>query len=921
MLKRSIVLAGLFLLVTALLAEENSLIWVFFEDKGLTGKAGYSEALEIARSSLSPAARRRRGKVLPARDVVGWRDLPVCYSYVEKVKSLGAHHRVSSNWLNGSSFKIPSSRIEEVRNLRFVREIKDVAVSTWREPELEYAPPQGGSMKAPQYFEYGPSYQQLNMLGIPDAHSRGYTGAGVRIGILDTGFELRHKAFQRLKLVAERDFLSGEWLWFEGRKSPLNYYQIEDIDAWEDPSGGVYVAFQVVDSSLNQEVYYSHTLNGGVTWSGPANISQSEEGHSARPTVLSYGDSVLVAWQDDDPLRAQGYYQEDIFVWNGIQDTVVNVSQDEVPSLWPALARSTDYFQITWATEDILSHGRSADGLSWTTQTAAVFPNRLSGFSCAASGEFLFVALTDVTHQLIFVESQDEGNTWSDTVLATAAESPKISASDGMVHIVYKGNGAFPFYNITYLHRDWNGWSQPVDLFTDPRSAIGKVAIASSTDSVWVIYEDHGHVCLYRWSAGAIPDGLSPDTLTPNGFSYSPELSQSGLRLWKSCGDDTTRDEGGDIPGQMEHGTAVLSVIGGYAPSQLYGPAFNAEFILAKTEKINTVGGQRFEHEVEEDWWVRGIEWAEKLGADIVSSSLGYRFVDYEDLDGNTAVTTRAADIAAHLGVLVLNAVGNRSYHGLSSPQDWLVAPADGDSVLAIGATDEYGEYDEMAAYGPLADGRDKPDVATYHIARVAHHAPSEDADSGEPPDSFSSKGGTSMATALVAGMCALVMEAHPLADNHDVREAVMRRGSLHTTVDPDTMGFGQTPNDSLGWGVPDVIRTIEYIGPQPVPPFFVDSLLPPAPNPFVVGEHDLLWFRYVLINDAMPIIRVYTLSGKLVEEIQGPLTVPGRYLDMNSSSSWSGIPWDPKDLASGVYIAHFSTGFTDCIEKFAVIR
>jgi len=177
------------------------------------------------------------------------------------------------------------------------------------------------------------------------------------------------------------------------------------------------------------------------------------------------------------------------------------------------------------------------------------------------------------------------------------------------------------------------------------------------------------------------------------------------------------------------------------------------------------------------------------------------------------------------------------------------------------------------------------------------------------------------MATALVAGMCALVMEAHPLADNHDVREAVMRRGSLHTTVDPDTMGFGQTPNDSLGWGVPDVIRTIEYIGPQPVPPFFVDSLLPPAPNPFVVGEHDLLWFRYVLINDAMPIIRVYTLSGKLVEEIQGPLTVPGRYLDMNSSSSWSGIPWDPKDLASGVYIAHFSTGFTDCIEKFAVIR
>lgn len=912
-MKKLIALVSSFLFVTALLAEENPLVWVFFKDKGFTAKSTYNQALKVARSSLSPEAIRRREKVLPAQDLVGWRDLPVCYSYLEEIKELGGHHRVSSHWLNCASFEIPSSRIEEVRDLPFVEELRSVAVHTRKEPEFDYSPPEGRPMKAPQYFDYNLSERQLNMLGIPDAHSRGYTGAGVRIGILDTGFELRHKAFERLRLVAQHDFLSGEWLWFEGMKTSLTYYQVEDIEAWEDPSGGTYVAFQVIDSSLNQEVYYTRTLDEGASWSEPANVSQSQDGYSAHPALLSYGDSVLVAWQDDDPMRAVGYYEEDIFIWSLVHDTVVNVSQDVLPSLWPALTRTPGYFQIVWATEDIIRHGRSTDGLNWDTQTAAVLPDRVSGLSCAASGESLFVSVTDATQQLTFVESHDEGNTWRDTILAADAESPDISASGGMVHIVYRDNVTFPLYNITYLHRDSDGWNQSVDLFTNPRSAIGRVRAASSEDSVWVIYEDHGYVCLFGWSAGAAPTGLSPDTLTPNGFSYSPELSRGGLKLWKTCGDSTAGVESEDPEDLPEHGTAMLSLIGGYAPGQLYGPAFNSEFILAKTEYA--ISG--FEYQVEEDWWVKGLEWAEKLGVDIVSSSLGYLFTEYEELDGNTAVTTRAADIAAHLGVLVVNAVGNRYYHGLTSPQDWLVAPADADSVLAIGATDEYGEYDEMAAYGPLVDGRDKPDVATYHVAWAAIHKITE---TGEPPDSFAYKAGTSCATSLVAGMCALAMEAQPSVSNHDVRKAVMYTSSL-APGNPDTVQFGQTPNDSLGWGVPNVMRTIEYLGPQPIPPFYSDSLLPPSPNPFVVSEHHLLWFRYVLINDAMPIIRIYTLSGKLVEEIQGEMTVPGRYLEMDSSSPWSGIPWDPKDLASGVYVAHFSTGFSDCVRKFAVIR
>jgi len=643
------------------------------------------------------------------------------------------------------------------------------------------------------------------------------------------------------------------------------------------------------------------------------------------------------------------------------------------------------------------------------------------------------------------------------------SESPQISISQGSVHILYRDRHEFPLYNISYVYRDSEGWHGPTRLLTDSRSAIGTVSLAASGDSVWVAYENYGYVARLTWRSGQIPAHL-PDTLTPDGFSYSPELTENGLVFWKTCGDASTSDDGlGDVAGQQGHGTAILSVIGGYAPGHLYGPAFNAEFILAKTEKEEVVEeGNRFEFQVEEDWWVKAIEWAEKLGADIVSSSLGYLFVDYDELDGNTAVTTQAADIAARLGVLVANAVGNRREIEITPPQDWLVAPADGDSVLAVGAIDEYGEYDDVAAFGPLVDGRDKPDVATYHIVRAANHAKA---------DSFYSVGGTSFSTALVTGMCALMMEANPSWTNHDVREAVARTASLAGTVDPDTMEFGHAPNDSLGWGVPNVIRamnyggnrervvdggleswrasgepsiwkvtgdsadvrtisresdpanvaegmysaklladttnssghsvgiyqdirtsserseyrlscsikyaarttgramvtvydmerstvigtrdvssagdwnsveftfvtdnrstrveillaeetggnayvdgvSVQYLGEIPeLPPRFEERIVKIIPNPVVLSAHPAIRFEYVLMNHAIPRLRIYTLSGKLVEEIEIEESTPGRYE----------IEWTPpSELASGVYIATFLTGFTASSEKFAVIR
>ena len=89
-------------------------------------------------------------------------------------------------------------------------------------------------------------------------------------------------------------------------------------------------------------------------------------------------------------------------------------------------------------------------------------------------------------------------------------------------------------------------------------------------------------------------------------------------------------------------------------PGKYYGPAYRAKVILAVTEDV------RSETQVEEDNWVAGLEFADRMGATVVSSSLGYTdWYSAADYDGVTAVTSRAAGQAARKGILVVNSAGN----------------------------------------------------------------------------------------------------------------------------------------------------------------------------------------------------------------------------------------------------------------------
>jgi serine protease AprX len=246
--------------------------------------------------------------------------------------------------------------------------------------------------------------------------------------------------------------------------------------------------------------------------------------------------------------------------------------------------------------------------------------------------------------------------------------------------------------------------------------------------------------------------------------------------------DNNTANEANDAFDQDSHGTATMSLVGGFKKDTLVSSAFNADFILGKTEYVPT------ETNVEEDNWVAAIEWMELQGVDIVSSSLGYSTFDlgqksyvYGDMDGRTATTSKAAVIAMRKGVVVVNAMGNEA----QTSWHFLTSPADADSIVSVGAVNTNGTVTSFSSPGPTIDGRTKPDVSAQGVFVFAA-VPSTS-------KSMYTTGfnGTSAATPLVAGVAALILSAHPELTPVQVRDA------LRTTANN-----ANSPNYTVGWGI-----------------------------------------------------------------------------------------------------------------------
>lgn len=229
-----------------------------------------------------------------------------------------------------------------------------------------------------------------------------------------------------------------------------------------------------------------------------------------------------------------------------------------------------------------------------------------------------------------------------------------------------------------------------------------------------------------------------------------------------------------------QHGTNVLSLIAANEPEKLVSGAFESDFVLVITEEVAT------EYRIEEFNWVRGAEYADSLGVDIINSSVGYWDFDdpsmnytIADLDGKTTVITRGASIAAEKGILVVNSVGNYGGRGTSS----LVAPADAEGILAVGSVTNTGEVSGFSSRGPTGDGRLKPDLAAF----------------GQAPILVRSNGvvgagqGTSFSSPQIAALAAGLWQARPEWTKDQLILNLIRSATQ-----------SENPDNDLGYGVPN---------------------------------------------------------------------------------------------------------------------
>ncbi|MFW5658849.1 MAG: S8/S53 family peptidase, partial [Bacteroidota bacterium] len=291
------------------------------------------------------------------------------------------------------------------------------------------------------------------------------------------------------------------------------------------------------------------------------------------------------------------------------------------------------------------------------------------------------------------------------------------------------------------------------------------------------------------------------------------------------------------------HGTHVWSIMAADSSGFYVGTAPEADYALYRTEVDNSETRQEL-------WnWVRAAERADSVGIWLINNSLGYNTFDnpdsnyvQADMDGNTTIVTRAADLAASRGMLVVTSSGNEG----SAPWGTITAPCDGDSVLCVGAVNEFEECADFSGDGPTADGRIKPEVVA--LGQGAAYISTQ--------EQLRYSNGTSLSAPVITGLAACLWQKYPSATNMMIYEAI--RQSANRLNDPDSC---------FGYGVPNAEQADLLLKAftSRADELNADTRLRFGPNP-VRGERLAVWIQQPSVSTYS--IRLYDLQGRLVQQL-----------------------------------------------------
>ena len=930
---------------------ESARVWVRFTDKGIATDAGYRTALARLEAEAGPdRVARRASSRLGGFD---FRDLPVNPAYVRRVERLGGRLRHVSNWLNAASFDLPRSALGRVRSLASVHDITPVVSAQRVETDAVVALPRKDvrssavdSTEAHRF--YGPSFDQAWMMGVPDIFFRGFFGSGVRLAIFDTGLKLNNVAVENLRIADQYDFLSGDHVHTASAASSWTPQQVPGLDylglahdpvLFYSPASGPGTLFQlfVADSfsyayqSPRRAVHASLSGDFGATWTEPVPLVLSQRAsqasfHSFENLNLAADGPVSYLVYNDIGYAYNGGLASTVYLLHHLDGNWRSSAVTVEEGRYPDIAVASDTLWVAYVEDDSLVTVRTAavsDSVpdpAWLTEVTVSAGEELAGLELAVDGDNVTVVVLGLkTGRVLQFRCASRGNNIgpAEELVASGAFDLRLAQTGRDLYLGWLDTGTPPWTRLSLLHSGDMGGNWEVRApVTDSSLSVGSLALLDHSSGLHVWYDRAGS--LYRASSPDNGATWQPATLVDTvGFCSRPSLAAANGNVratWLRRGDDNTVWEAGDTArfsfDQPDHGTRMASIIAGYQPGGIVGIAPGVDLLIAKTEFHKTRSGRYYEYDLEEDTYVEAIEWAEEQGADIISTSLGYRgwYTD-EQFDGRTAPVSIAASLAAERGLVIVTAMGNRDTTRYPLDVPYITAPADAEGVVSAGGVERNMLPWRGTGTGPTSDGRCKPELVALSDT-VAVTAP-------DSIGALEGSVGTSCATALIAGAFALLKEAHPSWSAESLKQVLFSTATR--SVQSCTFGFG----------VPRVDSAFALYPPEPgIEPVPRDQAWA-FPNPFVVARDGKVLFGLDITRPASRAsISIFTVSGTLVDTIRLDTEMvgrPGRYTDPELleqvGASWDGTNAAGEPAAAGLYLAVLETTFGEGISRFALVR
>ncbi len=197
--------------------------WIIFKDKN-----GTPFTVNNPSAFLSQRAIQRR---INQNISITQNDLPVTPIYVQLVLATGnVNLRYTSRWFNAISIQTTDANaLATISTLPFVQSVQPVM--RYKRPNDDYTETFNNFSNAKQAspsknkellaYNYGPSFNQINMIGGDCMHFMGYSGEGMVVAVLDAGFykvdslPVFDSLWANQQILGTRDFVTGDTMVFE----------------------------------------------------------------------------------------------------------------------------------------------------------------------------------------------------------------------------------------------------------------------------------------------------------------------------------------------------------------------------------------------------------------------------------------------------------------------------------------------------------------------------------------------------------------------------------------------------------------------------------------------------------------------------------------------------------------------------------